>query len=543
MNKYLRSCITIGILFGAGSIAAHGLIQEPASRNWLCGAVTKPDQADRGEGPPVCRDAFADTNQTGYQFMSVLTHARGRAVVTPLPKNVCGFDSETWNGGATPWDKPLNWPAVPMRAGRNKFTWNISWGPHFDDTEEFRYWITKPGFQYTVGQPLKWSDFEDSAFCVLKYDDKNPSASPDIVSNKGTALFDTYCNVPARSGRHVIYGEWGRNQFTLERFHGCVDVAFSDGGGGGGGPVAPTANIALTPSVSIIKGAGSLSLSAAGSTGTGLQYQWSISSPNSSLYSLENATSSRAKLNYTAPSAATSVLLTLLVRNSAGSDSTTVTLQHDPATAAIWSDLGAVSTTARTLKAGDTVRLRVVDAQGVDRYYPIQPLVLNANNAQAAQWPLALANAVNALTSDLQIGVLATNSNNVAPVANATANRVYALADKRYASAFIEIVPANVPPPPPPSNDNCVVKIKAGGNPYWAGLDVGFAQNQVTLDFAGTGIDLSRVRVDGVFTIAISGNTLRLTKPAWVTPTNLGHLGISGNNYSALASFTAPTCK
>ena len=42
--------------------------------------------------------------------MSVLTHDVGRAGVTPLPQNVCSFDSETFNGQVTPWDTPIDWP-------------------------------------------------------------------------------------------------------------------------------------------------------------------------------------------------------------------------------------------------------------------------------------------------------------------------------------------------------------------------------------------------------------------------------------------------
>jgi chitin-binding protein len=68
----------------------------------------------------------------------------------------------------------MNLPTNAMQSGRKKFTWNISWGPRFDDTEEFRYWITKPSFQYSTTQPLRWSDFEDQAFCTLTYDDRNP---------------------------------------------------------------------------------------------------------------------------------------------------------------------------------------------------------------------------------------------------------------------------------------------------------------------------------------------------------------------------------
>lgn len=38
--------------------------------------------------------------------------------------------------------------------------------------------------------------------------------------------FHMNCTLPARSGHHVIYAEWGRNQSTNERFHSCIDVAY-----------------------------------------------------------------------------------------------------------------------------------------------------------------------------------------------------------------------------------------------------------------------------------------------------------------------------
>lgn len=249
-SKFLCSSV---ICIVSSSAFSHGLMSEPASRNWFCGAVTKPDQAQAGT---ACAEAFAQDPNGGYQFMSVLTHDVGRKGVEPLPNNVCGFDSETWSGGATPWDMPVDWPTNSISAGDLTITWDISWGPHFDDTEEFRYWITKPDFEYTIGQPLQWSDFEEQAFCVLNYDDKNPSANPNVVPDKDNTLFHTTCTIPEREGRHVIYGEWGRNYYTYERFHGCIDVVFD----GDTGPEPVEADIRLTPDVSTVTGAGQLSL-------------------------------------------------------------------------------------------------------------------------------------------------------------------------------------------------------------------------------------------------------------------------------------------
>jgi chitin-binding protein len=498
--------------------------------------MTKPDQlANSGAGNPECRDAFALDFDAGYRFMSVLTHARGRAAVSPLPPHVCGFGSETWQGRATIWDAPINWPTNPMQAGRQKFAWNISWGPHFDDTEEFRYWITKPGFQYKVGTPLTWADFEDQAFCSLKYDDKNPGNSPDVVADKAKSMFNTYCTVPQRSGRHVIYGEWGRNQFTLERFHSCVDVNFA--GTQVSTETSPVANIAVLPNVTQINGSGSLSLSAGASTGSNLSYQWSVSAPNAGLYTLSNATTANASLQFANPASASNVVVTLLVRNSKGTNSATRQFNHSPFAGAVWTDLGSISNTSRTLNAGDTVRLRIVRGTGQDQYFPPSPLVLTAANATANAWPLALANAVNASTgSDLRVGVLSNGV--VTPAANATSNRVYALPASNVTGAFVEVTSS-----PVVASGNCTARLRTGSGPYWAGLDIASNDAVFTLDFTATGLDLSRVRVDGGnFTATVTGQKVTLRKPAWVTLTNPGYFGLSADNYAPLANFQVPVC-
>lgn len=202
----------------------HGLMVDPPARNAVCGLNEKPNEATT----EACVDAFADDSDGGYQFMSVLTHAEGRAKVTPLPDNVCGFDSETWSGGSTPWDVATNWPTSPAQSGPMDITWDIQWGPHFDDTREFHYWITRPGFLFDPNTPLTWDDFESEPFCAETYDDTQPTANPNVVPDKNAATFTTRCDIPERNGHHVIYGEWGRNQWTYERFHGCIDLAFGE---------------------------------------------------------------------------------------------------------------------------------------------------------------------------------------------------------------------------------------------------------------------------------------------------------------------------
>jgi chitin-binding protein len=249
MNKSFIKNSGLGAVLLAFSALTfgHGFVDSPGARNYFCGKVTKPDEVLNGTARyPVCGDAFANDFNGGYSYMSVLNHHGGRKALGPVAKNVCGFDSETWKGGKTPWDNSINWPVNNINAGTQVFSWDISNGPHFDDTSDFRYWITKPGFTYQVGRELTWADFEDQPFCDLPYNDDNPGAYPNVRAEKGNAHIHTTCTVPSRSGRHVIYAEWGREPPTLERFHGCIDVQIG-GGGASSTPATSSSRSSVAP--------------------------------------------------------------------------------------------------------------------------------------------------------------------------------------------------------------------------------------------------------------------------------------------------------
>jgi predicted carbohydrate-binding protein with CBM5 and CBM33 domain len=436
----------LGLMTLSSSAFSHGLVQDPPARNWFCGAVTKPDHVANGTAQyPVCGQAFnapGVSSNDGYSFMSVLTHTTGRLGIGPRA-NVCGFNSETWNGRATVWDQPINWPTVPFTAGERTFTWNISWGPHFSDTEDFRYWITRSDFVWTEGRALSFSDFEDQPFCNLSYNDANPNGNPNVIPNVAAQTFATKCTVPARSGRHVIYAEWGRNLWTYERFHGCIDAAFT------GGPT-PTVNaaIALNPNVTTFNGSGSLSLVGTGSTGSNLSYLWTVSAPNPALYTITNATSATATLNLNTPTAAQDVTVTLRVTSGSASDTETRQFLHQPAISSSWQDLGALTATAITQVVGNRVNVRTVSSTGTDAYWPSTPITITSSNTGSTQWPVTLGQAVNALNGAVRIGVLNTSNNTITPAANATSNRVYAQTSANIQSAFLQVTPGNVPSAP-----------------------------------------------------------------------------------------------
>lgn len=424
---------------------AHGLVQDPPARNWFCGFLTKPDQVQNGVAQyPVCGGAFFAPGiepTAGYSFMSVLTHTTGRLGVGPRA-NVCGFNSETWNGGPTVWDQPIDWPTTPMTAGPRNFTWSISWGPHFSDTSDFRYWITKPGFVWQTGRALTFADFEDAPFCDLAYNDATPNANPDLVPDKANATFLTRCTVPSRSGRHVIYAEWGRTPPTFERFHGCIDAQFS-----GTPPPVVNANFVRTPNAATFTGSGSIALNGTTSVGSNLSYLWTVSAPNPALYTITNPTSAQATLNLNVPTAAETVTVSLRVTSGSSSDTESQSFLHQPVANTQWQDLGVLTADARTLVVGDRVSVRTVSTTGQDAFWPTTPITITSANTGATQWPVTLANAVNAMNGNVRIGVL-NSSNQVVPAANATSNRVYSMTTAGIASAFLQVQVGAVPSAP-----------------------------------------------------------------------------------------------
>ena len=99
------------------------------------------------------------------------------------------------------------------------------------------------------------------------------------------------------------------------------------------------------------------------------------------------------------------------------------------------------------MTAGDRVSVRTVTRTGQDAFWPGSPLVITAATAAPNAWPLALAQAVNGMNGAVRIGVL-NAQDQVVPVADATANRIFAMTTANIVSAFLQLVPASVPPAP-----------------------------------------------------------------------------------------------
>ena len=432
----------IFLVLAAESSSAHGLIQSPPSRNWFCGAITKPDQVRNGTAQyPICGDAFnapgLDPNQ-GYNFMSVLTHDQGLSVAGPR-SNVCSYNAETWKGTATVWDQPINWPTTTLSSGLQTLTWNIQWGPHFLDTQEFKYWITKSDFIYRSGTPIRPEDLEAEPFCSLVYDDQKPNGNPNVIPDKANALFRTRCTIPSRKGRHLIYGEWGRNAWTYERFHSCVDVVFD------------AAQNSITPIMSLssdsntLHGAGSLLLDARSSSGGSgaLRYTWSVSAKNPALYHLDQPNQAVTVLHYDSPTSVSELNLTLTATDGIKTASATRSFVHALDTGTTWQDLGLIEGTS-SVKPGDSVSIRAVDRLGIDHFWPAIPSVVNNPDT----WLFDLATQINTSSDLIRVGVLSPQGV-IAVSGNASTFHVFATSASGILRAYLKDDPAAVVPPSP----------------------------------------------------------------------------------------------
>ena len=112
-------------------------------------SMGKPDGNGCTNLQGCCAAAFREDRNGGYQFMSVLTHDLGRGgsmgkASTP-PNSACGFASESWRGGTTPWDMVrVDWTTTQVDVrDPPQFVWGVSYGPHFSNTQEFVNYITK----------------------------------------------------------------------------------------------------------------------------------------------------------------------------------------------------------------------------------------------------------------------------------------------------------------------------------------------------------------------------------------------------------------
>ncbi|MGW4705545.1 lytic polysaccharide monooxygenase auxiliary activity family 9 protein, partial [Streptomyces sp. NPDC004285] len=238
MPSYRRTATGVAALSAAAALvsltpttaSAHGAVFNPVSRVAACYA----------EGPEtpksqVCKDLVADSGtQPLYDWNEVnIANAAGQHQALIPDGKLCSANREKYR--ALDWAR-TDWPSTAVAAGSFDFKVRVT-AAH---SGTMTIYITKAGFDPT--KPLKWSDL-----------DATPVAVYNTTRTATDGFYNFTGNLPARTGRHIIYKVWQRND-SPEAFYSCSDVTF-----GGAAAAAPAQKQAQAPTEAKIAAGASLS--------------------------------------------------------------------------------------------------------------------------------------------------------------------------------------------------------------------------------------------------------------------------------------------
>ena len=192
--KLSKIALAVTTLTVASSALAHGYIESPASRAYMC----KLDQN-------------IDCGSVQYEPQSV-------EKTSGFPTGAEPADGHLASAGISQYSQldkqSLNaWTKNPMTAGPHEFVWHHT-APH--KTTNWRYYITKQNWD--PNKPLTRDQFELTPFCTINGNSQAPAVTKSMT-----------CNVPERTGYQVIYGVWEIAD-TTNSFYQAIDVDFGNGG-------------------------------------------------------------------------------------------------------------------------------------------------------------------------------------------------------------------------------------------------------------------------------------------------------------------------
>ena len=208
--KPIFGVVLLAIIFTVASLtlsqaAAHGSLVGPASRNYACNA-----EHPRSPETWACQLAIQVSGSfTFNNWPGINQLADGDHKAFVPDGQLCAGGDPLYAGLNLARD---DWPTTVIEEGTTSFDFDFyAWVPH--DVRYMDFYITKE--DHDPFEPLKWSDLEDEPFC--RHTD--PALTDDDH-------FIMSCDLPERSGRHIIYNIWQRN--GAEAFYGCSDVFFVD---------------------------------------------------------------------------------------------------------------------------------------------------------------------------------------------------------------------------------------------------------------------------------------------------------------------------
>lgn len=200
----LGATLAMAAMTAPGAVQAHGAPEYPIARVYNC---------YKNPTLPACQAAItAGGPQAIYDWNGVnqgAAHGNHQAVVPD--GQLCaggqtkfrGFDLARGDWPATAWSPAAN--------GKYEFRYNAT-APH--RTLHWKFYLTRQGWN-PAGAPLKWSDMD-------LVEDLGPDR---MVTSGGGKTYTMALNLPARTGKHVLYSVWQRSD-SGEAFYGCSDVDF-----------------------------------------------------------------------------------------------------------------------------------------------------------------------------------------------------------------------------------------------------------------------------------------------------------------------------
>lgn len=233
-TRRLRSSTLVAALMvmlvalpAADTLLAHGSMETPASRVYKCRFEDNP------ENPmdPACAAAIAlaGSPQFIYDWASVRQGgANGQhQVVVPDGQLCSGGDPGFFGGLDLPRDDWRATTLTPDPDGTFEFIY-LATAPH--STQDMLFYVTRQGWDPT--QPLTWEDVDlidepgnpndpVDPFCHL-------TNAPLVSLPGGDNGYRMRCPLPNRTGRHVIFHVWQRDD-SPEAFYACIDVVLAGG--------------------------------------------------------------------------------------------------------------------------------------------------------------------------------------------------------------------------------------------------------------------------------------------------------------------------
>ena len=208
-------------LLTSSALQAHGTLHTPASRVYECRFNDNPENPQN----PACAAAVeaVGSSQFLYDWAGIRQgDAAGQHQLVVPDGQLCG------GGGAEYAGLDLvrgDWRTTTIEADANgnfEFIYLAS-APH--STQDMLFFITPDGWD--PNQPLTWEDLD----FVDEPGNPNDPVDPfchltSVTLESLVGVGDVYrmvCPLPARTGRHVIYHVWQRDD-SPEAFYACVDV-------------------------------------------------------------------------------------------------------------------------------------------------------------------------------------------------------------------------------------------------------------------------------------------------------------------------------